>query len=1546
MEKNRRILKFLIPLVLLLPFFLLASLFVPALQKHLINTQLDTWISHANVDYIQITPFSIKIDNLAFKYQEIDIRIGHLDSEFSPFELLNQRIRIDKFVLNKFTIDDFSLPATEKNDATLLFPGLFPYLDMGYIYDIGHLDVHANYSSPGTGPIQLAVSAQSVNETTTNPLKLQIIVKEVPDIPDVQELSLDASIVLKQHNKQPIDAQQSRFDIKLSNQEGIAQFLSLQLAMKQLPLPKLWQSFPFDKQNTHYLKKPLHPESIELHITHSNQHQDTLSEILYSGEYNGNEGIIKGDLEILTDKDFLKFFKTLQLPRIESNLIATFLYNTRSLQGNINLNNKLQIEDYADVKHSSLPKQIDVSNQLIASIDEQQLLINSFLLGMVNSGQDYLKILTHKPLSVNLNNLPELLEQRNSDLLTININQLPLNWFNDFIPDYHIDKGILDTDVNLSIADNTLTLKTNRPLSLRQLTLLENSKPGKKPLLNTQNLEADFILSANQKNLSAEISKLELYQGNANKVKDTTQSDTTDKPGNSALRQASTSISFNLKQPLDKKFASNPLTLESRGQFNINEIVRIPVLDKLLNEALSEPLSESLPKALALNYDFSLQGEASRWNLSKAHITLSSANNKKLFTLANQQNLQVKQDKDKFILQTHGEMLSGQINQFDLKWLAPAVKKYAQPYNLSGWLGKMDFSLSSKQNNDYSLAIKQLKFNSLKAYKDKQLLFKDINLNAEIHSRYTADRLAIDYPLFTINQNNTALLSNTGSVVLTDPGNTSQQRLSINGKLNGYINRIMNLNVVSQYTHHKLSHQSVLNADYKFHIKNDKLTVSQSDLHITHPKSKGRLDVQTHKPIALSLASKKQDKKYNFSQDGHLSFKLTDFDIKPYEALFSHLPLTFNHVNGHIDLVQNKKRQEVTFKQPLKIHNIHYKDTANALLEPFDISLDFTAKQFKNITHGQIKHFSIVFLNKKTHAKQQALDLQANFKLDQDKPVILSTLDSTLELLITQWLNQPLALPQNTLTQGILKAEFTLDQDNNIQHNWLINDLVDKQGKKIVESITINGTGQLESLSSIKLDLPIIMKSLSGTSNIDLKTHTQLTKDQKKLNMNLAGKEIFLNDLLKLLAAINPQSEISKLESGDKTQTDTKDTNANNSTAKEIAEQNNKHINNILDSSPFWQSGMDISAQLNIDRLYYSDYMSYNDIKGWVDLDDRQLHARGLALKFHDSPMKLDALFQFEKAQAKPYDIDFKTSLEDFNLGEFLHELNPNRVARADGVFDVDIKIYGGLSNLSQIRNELLFDLNIEGKNGVYHLIPADDVMTRSGGQAMAVVGEVVSVLPTSGFGLGIINRVVRFAKDINYDFINMHLVRQADLNTTIEQFQIMSPELRLYATGGITFKENTRLFDQPLAMDARINLAGEGAAIFYGLGLLNQEKDEYGFWKGPIINFSGTLNHQNDNFDEIINKAKKGTVVGGITNPFSGLVGNFKYRWFDTMPDYSNHKQKLSGVKKTDAQSGIDKKPEQTTETAPESKTKPVSKPETNSKAHSSYPAFFDETF
>jgi len=913
MIKKRNSVKFLLLITALLPFFLVAALLVPDVQKHLVKTHLTPWISNANVEYIQITPFSFKIRNLTFKYDAIDIHIGQLDSQFSPFELLNQRIKINNFILKNVQIDDLSIPDEEKQSSTLLFPGLFPYLDSGYIYDIAHLDAQADYNSSTTGPVQLILSAQSVHEESSNPLKLQIIAKQLPDIiPDIKELILNSNIFLNQHSNRPVNAQHSNFDFTLVNHEGISQFLKLQLKMNQLPLPERWESFPLDKHRKHYLEKILHPEKIELQISHTNQNNKTLSSLKLNGQYDGNEGIISGAISLQSDKDFLKLFKTLQLPKIESDLSATFQYNTHFLQGDINLTDEFEITDLSNEINSSLPEQIDVSNHLIAHIDKQKILIDSFLLNILNIDQQYIKIFTHKPISVDLDNLPAFLSQKASDLISINIQDLPLNWFNEFIADYHIEDGILDTDINLSIDNKTLTLKSNRPLRLSNLSLSNDAEEtnNKQPLLIKQNLDTEFTIKINEAVLNADITKLDLYKLNKTKEEK-----------DNILHEAATTISLNLKKPFEKDALTNPLTVQSKGNFNLNAVIKIPLFEQLLKESFSESFEKTLPKQFSLQYDISLQGDSEQWDLNKSIITFAAEKNKNIINLQNKQNIQFKLG-DQFVLLTQGDIVTAQIKQFNLGWIAPVINQYATPYSLSGWIGNIDLLLSANENNNYLLNINKFKLNKLKAYENKDLLFDNVSLDSKIQSSYTAEKLSINYPHFTIKQNNSVLLKNNGSITINQPGGIEKQQIDINGKLNSYIHRVMNLNLVKQHTKNNIAYPSVLNADYKINVQNDTLTINQSDLLITHPKSKGQIKVKTHKPISFFLQNKELDKQLNFLQDGHLSFNFNNFDLKPYEAFLSEIPVTFNHATGSIDLFQNKKKQSIIFKQPLKIVNV------------------------------------------------------------------------------------------------------------------------------------------------------------------------------------------------------------------------------------------------------------------------------------------------------------------------------------------------------------------------------------------------------------------------------------------------------------------------------------------------------------------------------------------------------------------------------------------------------------------------------------------------
>ena len=1549
----KKLIKTLFISVIIIMIALIVALFFPQTQKYIVEQQLQPWLSHAQVDYIHITPFGITIDNLHLGYESMEIHLDHLESQLSPFALFEQRLKIDTFLLNSITIKDSAqaVKKAQKNNTkeqvSSLFYGLFPYLKSPFILAIGDLDIHAHYQSEASATIHLALSANNINEQNKNPIQLNLDIPDVVASQDIKSMKLHSTIYLQQHQNSPINAQKTQVKITLVNYQNNAQQINLELAMKQLPKPDKWASFPFDNYGTHYLAEIFHPESIQLHLKQTDSNNKALADIHFSGQYDGNEGLLSGTLDSATNKELGQFFSQQKLPKITTQLQTHFTYNTRRLYGDIDLDDQVIIEDFAHLvipkkplkntpesisnRSSFLPKRLHISNQLNIQVDEHKLRLNSLLFHLKNNDKKIISIASQKRMAIDLDNLPDFLEQHTSELLLIDIKQLPLVWLNDFLAKHHISTGYLDTQIKASIDHKTLKLISSRPLALHNIHLSEklsakqlaakkqttNKSTAKKSketnntlvLLDKQNLNSNFNLSINKDLLNAELTQITLSQSGRTETEPKTE-----------VVQANADIKLTLQQPLANDPIKHALSIESSGVFTIQALMNIPIINTTLKQtlAMEHHLDSTLPKQLQLHYEFMANAKAPFLTINKSHVNLSHLNKKQkrqtLFSLKNTQDIQLQQHAEALTVITNGELLSANINQFNSNWLEPIITHYSHPYQFSGMLDQLTLSLThnaskkpqSSDNNkntgdDFSLDINTLTLSQLQGLEHKEnqkttSLFDKLSINSKILTRYKNNTLFIRYPLLTIKENNNPLINNKGQITIHSLGTKNTPHISLQGDVNASLKQLMALPIVrpylSQYSQYALKHEALFDAHYQLNLDHDTLMIDKADISIQHPQSNGRLLIKTHAPIALSI----KKKQHNFSQNGHLSVQFKHFDLSPYEGLFAKFPMTLDYINGSFDLRQSAQQQSVVLQEPFMIKNIHYKDANNKALNPFDLTLDFSAKQIKNITKGEIKQLSIHFIEPANQASKKtspavlkqdsALNFQTTFQLNLDQELPLEKLNGQLDLALTQWLNQPSIMPQNTLSKGRLHTDFSLT-NKVIKHQWLIHQLVDKNNNTLIKSIRIDGSGKINNASELQLELPISMQSLSGESYLSINAKTNLSNkpksnakkniSKKQITMGIKGKEVFLNDLLKLLAAINPQSELAQLEE-EQEKADTKEAQENSTIA----------LNKTPAKHAFWQSGIDISSHLEIEKLYYSDYMLYHHIKGDLLITDTQLKANDFSVTFHDSPMTLNSTLLFDPQKTRPYDIQFNTSLEHFSVGEFLQELNPKHVPRADGVFDVAVDIHGPLSNLSQIRNELLFDISIEGKEGVYHLIPSNDVMMRSSGAAMAVVGEVVSVLPTAGFGLGIVNRVIHFAKDINYDFISMHLVRQDDLNTTIEEFQIVSPELHFLAKGGLSFKENTRLFDQPLKMTAQMNLSGEGAAIFYGLGLLKNEQDSYGFWKGPIIDFSGTLNHQEDNFDEIITQAKEGTLAGGFTNPFSGLIGNFKYRWFNEPPDYS----------------------------------------------------------
>jgi hypothetical protein len=238
--------------------------------------------------------------------------------------------------------------------------------------------------------------------------------------------------------------------------------------------------------------------------------------------------------------------------------------------------------------------------------------------------------------------------------------------------------------------------------------------------------------------------------------------------------------------------------------------------------------------------------------------------------------------------------------------------------------------------------------------------------------------------------------------------------------------------------------------------------------------------------------------------------------------------------------------------------------------------------------------------------------------------------------------------------------------------------------------------------------------------------------------------------------------------------------------------------------------------------------------------------------------------------------------VEQFDLATFQRELDPDATPQAEGLFTVNVEAYGRSPNMVQYRNNLFFDMTLTSRSGVFRLLDPNDPLVIGSTNLAGAVGEGVSYVPTGLFGLGAVARLVNYIDEIEFDKLDIHLLRDESRDVQVRKYVVQSPEILMTARGGISYEEDIDVLDSPLALDAQLNLRDRGAAIFYDLGLLEDQQDRYGYWIGPEIKFWGTANAAESNLGTIIEEAGKGAVLGGLTRPISGLIGNIKHLWME----------------------------------------------------------------
>jgi len=105
------------------------------------------------------------------------------------------------------------------------------------------------------------------------------------------------------------------------------------------------------------------------------------------------------------------------------------------------------------------------------------------------------------------------------------------------------------------------------------------------------------------------------------------------------------------------------------------------------------------------------------------------------------------------------------------------------------------------------------------------------------------------------------------------------------------------------------------------------------------------------------------------------------------------------------------------------------------------------------------------------------------------------------------------------------------------------------------------------------------------------------------------------------------------------------------------------------------------------------------------------------------------------------------------------------------------------------------------------------------------------------------VDQLAQSLGELNYDQLNVRLVRAESLNLTLEDFSLLSPDIRLLGKGTVSFVTNKPLLEQPLSVS--LTLAGRGKLeqLLGKLRLTDGSRDELGYARTTQpVTLGGTL--------------------------------------------------------------------------------------------------------
>jgi len=245
-------------------------------------------------------------------------------------------------------------------------------------------------------------------------------------------------------------------------------------------------------------------------------------------------------------------------------------------------------------------------------------------------------------------------------------------------------------------------------------------------------------------------------------------------------------------------------------------------------------------------------------------------------------------------------------------------------------------------------------------------------------------------------------------------------------------------------------------------------------------------------------------------------------------------------------------------------------------------------------------------------------------------------------------------------------------------------------------------------------------------------------------------------------------------------------------------------------------------------------------LTGAVAINPARITLQKLEASFGEkSQLNANADIRFA-AGSQPYQLTGDFKVTEFDTGKLFKAIEPAKQPTVEGLFNISGHFAGAGETLDRTMTHTQGQFDLSSRQGVFRGLQRTSGKISMTSKAVEIGASVLGSLVGSEKATKaaekmagqayFVDQLAQSLGELNYDQLNVRLVRDESLNLKLEDVGLISPEIRLLGKGTVTYVAGKPLLEQPMAVSLSLAARGKIEQLLAKLRLLDGSRDEVGY--------------------------------------------------------------------------------------------------------------------